>query len=55
VIFSNSATENIKELYKLHIDEKSIIKARRSIAADGTARAPIDEILGDNFRGVKRV
>jgi DNA adenine methylase len=55
VIFSNSATENIKELYKLHIDEKSIIKARRSIAADGTARAPIDEILGDNFRGVERV
>jgi DNA adenine methylase len=52
VIFSNSATENIKALYKKYLDDTSIIKARRNIAANGTSRKEIDEVLGDNFWGV---
>lgn len=52
VIFSNAATERIKELYKDYLDSNSYIPVLKRISSKGDRRKYVDEILGDNFKKV---
>ena len=53
VIFSNSATKRILELYKDYIDEKSYVSVLKRISSKGSGRKYFDEILGDNFKHIR--
>lgn len=54
VIFSNSATKKMLELYKDFIDKSSIVKVQRNIGSKNKSRIKVDEILADNFRMVNK-
>lgn len=54
VIFSNSNTENIRNLYMEYLTENPFIKARRKISSKSSGRILETEILGDNFMKVKK-
>jgi DNA adenine methylase len=50
VIYSNHATDFIKELFSTYIDSGDIYPVQRAISASGTHRRKVDEILITNLR-----
>lgn len=52
-ILSNSATSFIRNIYSHYIDEQSIILVKRTVGANVTSRAKVEEILISNFKTLK--
>lgn len=52
VIFSNSATPRIEELYRDYLDKSSYVSVLKRISSKADGRKYIKEILGDNFKNI---
>jgi DNA adenine methylase len=53
VIFSNSMTNRILELYKDYLDKDSQINVLKRISSKADGRVYVQEILGDNFKVIR--